>query len=360
MKMNLNLLACAIIVVGVSPPVWAQSDFSRGSFSEEKPLYDFTRIQLKNLQGEALGRFTDLGIDLVNARIVEVLVVADPSLGIGNKIVAVPPSALIPDQINAVYRINTTTETFKAAPAIDLSQWADSGRSDLVAATYRHFAQDTYFNVGNSSAGTTENLSNQPKVGLGYMERSSKIVNMPVRNINNEKFGTVWSMALDIPNGRILSVIVLAPGNSRTKSVIPATSLAFSPQRNGLVLSETKQEFANEPRLVFNEAYFGKLSTYKEETFDGPAAKLALAQNAQSVNPNDLSQTERITQQIRAAQINGRNVKVGLTNGRVTLRGYTDTDEDKRRIAAIANSISGPQLVDNQIVVGKPITTTDD
>ena len=73
-----------------------------------------------------------------------------------------------------------------------------------------------------------------------------------------------------------------------------------------------------------------------------------------SVAYRDVDRTVLINQQIRTAKINGRNVQVGTNNGRVTMRGWVYAEEDKRRIGDIAIAASRLELVDNQIVVGKP------
>ena len=49
-------------------------------------------------------------------------------------------------------------------------------------------------------------------------------------------------------------------------------------------------------------------------------------------------------------------MEVGTINDRVTLRGWVNTDEDKRRIGEIAIAASTlKENVDNQITVGKPV-----
>ncbi len=292
-----------------------------------------------------------MGIDLVNGRIVEVLVQTDSSLGLGSKIVAVPPLALIPDGANQVYRLNVSTDLFKSAAAIDLKKWDDAGRSTRVASAYQHFGQETYFLEEGATASKT---AQRPKVPLGYVERSSKILDMPVGNFQNEKFGKVWSLTLDIPKGRILNVIVLAPGNFKTKSIIPAMALSFNPARNALLLDETKMEYADEPRYVFNEAAYGQDATFKRESYTGPRTSVALEQGS---SYRDIDITVAINRNIRNAKINGRNVDVGTNNGRVTLRGWVNTADDKERIGAIAVAAATQlELVDNQITVGKPVT----
>ena len=349
MKPIFNLLAGAILVGSVSLPVRAQPAPSHERLGAVKEVYDFTRIQVKNFQDESLGRIQDLGIDLVNGRIVEVLVVSDGSLGVANKVVAVPPLALFPDLLNEVYRLNVSTEVFKSAAAIDMSKWTDAGRSDRVAAAYRLFDQDPYFLEEGDSASKTDQ---RPKVPLGYVERSSKILDLPVGNFQNEKFGKVWSLTLDIPKGRILNVVVLAPGNFKTKSIIPAMALSFNDARDGLLLDDTKMEFADEPRYVFTEAAFGNDASYKRESYQGPRTKVALDQGSSYL---DVDRTVRINRDVRVAKINARNVEVGTINGRVTLRGWVHTEDDKIRINAIAVAAAREEIVDNQITVKSSI-----
>ena len=370
MKQKSTLLAGVAIAVGVSLSAWAQpapvltpaetkvspstmspDDPNPTPLGAEKKVHDFTQIRIKNLQDENLGRIKDLGIDLINGRIVEVLVESDSSLEVGNKIVAVPPLALLPDLFNDVYRINVSTDVFKTAAAIDLSKWADAGRSDRVAAAYYLFGQEPYFLEEGDAASKT---ASRPKVSLGYVERSSKILDLPVGNFQKEKFGKVWSLTLDIPRGRILNVIVLAPGNFKTKSIVPAMALSFNATRDALLLDDTKLEYADEPRYVLVEAAFGHEASFKREAYKGPHTSVALEQGS---GYRDIDRTVRIHKDIRTAKINGRNVEVGTINDRVTLRGWVYTAEDKRRIGEIAIAAATlPENVDNQITVGKPST----
>jgi len=55
-------------------------------------------------------------------------------------------------------------------------------------------------------------------------------------------------------------------------------------------------------------------------------------------------------------------VTFSVSNGKVTLRGSVDSDEDKRKIESSIKRIDGVKQIDNQIVVGKaaPIAFSDD
>jgi hypothetical protein len=146
--------------------------------------------------------------------------------------------------------------------------------------------------------------------------------------------------------------VVLAPGNFKTKSIIPAMALSFNATRDALLLDDTKIEYGDEPRYVFTEAAFGNPAHYEQESYTGPHTSVALEQGS---SYRDIDRTVRINREIRAAKINGRHVEVGTINDRVTLRGWVNTDEDKRRIGEIAIvAATMMENVDNQITVGKP------
>lgn len=347
MNSRLFLLAGTVLATAALP-ARAQPEPAPLRLGAEKAFAVMTNIQIRNFQDDELGRIRDLGIDLINGRIVEVLVKSDSSLDVDNKIVAVPPLALIPDPVNGVYRLDVSPETFRSAAAIDLSKWTDAGRSDRVAAAYYLFGQEPYFLEEGDKASKT---AARPKVALGYIERSSKIVDMPVGNFEGVKFGKVWSMTLDIPRGRILSVIVIAPGNFQTKSVIPAMALSFNAARDGLLLDQTKVQYEDEPRYVFTEAAYGQDAHSEEESYKGKRTKVALEQGR---SYRDIDRTVLINKNIRAAKINARNVQVGTNEGRVTLRGWVYAAADKDSINAIAIAASRLELVDNQMTVGKP------
>ncbi len=350
MKLTVKLLASAVLALGAPFATWAaQPEPSHTRLGAEKRLADFTRIEVKNFEDESLGRIKDLGVDLVNGRIVEVLIVSDDSLNVEGKIVAVPPLALYPDLAHEVYRLDISADDFKAAPGIDLSKWVDAGQSDRVAAAYRHFDQVPYFLEEGAKA---DKNAKRPKVALGYVGRSSQLLEMPVGNFQGEKFGKVWSMSLDIAKGRILSVVVLAPGNFKTKTVIPATALSYNDKRDELLLDSTKIEYRDEPRYVFTEAAFGQDAYSEEEAFQGKRTRVALEQGG---SHSDVDLTVRIRRDVRTAKISARNVQVGTMDGRVTLRGWVASAEDKTRIGDIAVAASRLEVVDNQITVGKPV-----
>lgn len=349
MKLNSKIIIATVLAGSLSLAMWAQTEHTAASLGVEKPIKEIFKIEVRNYQNEVLGQVVDLGVDLINGRIVVVLVTSDSSLDVANKVVSVPPLALVPDAKGGIYRLNISKEVFKTAAAVDLSTWTDAGRSARVAAAYRLFGQEPYFLEEGAAASKTDE---RPKVMLGYVERANKLLDLRVANHANHEFGKIWSLNFSIPTGRILNVVILAPGNFKTKSIVPAMALAFNDKRDGLILDETEEEFADEPRYVLTEAAHGNDASYQRESYKGPETIGPLAQGS---SYRDVDRTVLIQRNIRLARVNGRHVEVGTLHGRVTLRGWVYTADDQRRIGEIAIAAARLEIVDNQIIVGRPV-----
>lgn len=97
MKSKSLLLLATALGLGALSSLQAQTTPNEPKLGMEKPANLLAHVQVENLQGQTLGRISELGVDLVNGRIVEVLIVSGDFLDIGGKITAVPATALIPD-----------------------------------------------------------------------------------------------------------------------------------------------------------------------------------------------------------------------------------------------------------------------
>ena len=303
-------------------------------------------VEIRNLRDERLGRVKEVAIDLPSGRIVEVLVVSGEFLGLGGKVTAIPPAALIPDLANKIYWLNVSKERFASAPAIKLSDWGDHGRSDKVAAVYRYFGVEPFF----LETGKTANLAAaRPLVQLGPIARSSKIMGMRVENLKGRSFGIVAGLKLDITAGRVLGVIIESATDVMGKRLVPAMALAYSPDRANLLLDDTAREFNDEPAYATIDAAYGQPGKHKEETATGPVTKIALEQG---VSYRDIDRTLLINRMMRAGHLPSRNVEVGTLYGRVTLRGWVPTEAVHLKIVEIAVASSRLELVDDQLIVG--------
>jgi hyperosmotically inducible protein len=80
--------------------------------------------------------------------------------------------------------------------------------------------------------------------------------------------------------------------------------------------------------------------------------KSAETAEKQSNSKDDLALTQHIRQAVMkdgSLSINGKNVKIISKDGKVTLKGPVDSQQEKDTIAAKAGEIAGKDKVDNQL-----------
>ena len=361
-------LGCMIALGAFAVQAPAAEPPTHEAFRAVQPMISIIRMDVEDSQDQNIGRVDDLAIDLENGRLVEVIVSSGGFFGLGERSIAVPPTALRFDPADGVLRINVDKEKFKAAPDFEMSKWAEHSQSRRVAEVYRYYGQEPYF-AADSQGSRSGNTATEP---LGYVQRSSVLTGLPIKNLQDELLGNVNSFLCELASGRVLHVIVLAPGFLKTKSVIPATALRFNAAHDALYLDVSTQAFKNEPRFKW---IYGDEGDFQQETYsDTKAANEGVntRQNvrertartytplAQGTRFTDVEITYRIHVEMRAdtsLSRNAENVEVGTLDGRVTLRGHVNTDEGKRVIGEIAAKVAQAENVSNLLEV-RPLPGT--
>jgi sporulation protein YlmC with PRC-barrel domain len=367
MKQQLSILAGGLLAFclplqtqaqNTPSPIPPASISAEGNFGPKTKWSDLTEIKVTNTQGEVLGRIQDLTLDLSNGRIVEVLVVSGQVLRMGGKTVAVPPTALMPDSQKKVYVLDVSAAAWKDAPAFDLSKWAASTQTDQIAAVYHYFGQEPTFLLTGEAPGRTL-ASDRPVTSLGIVERMSKLINMPVDNMQGKNLGKLQSLVVDVPHGNILNAYINASNFGTPlefSTVISPTMLSFNAKRDELLLDVSKVAYDKEPNVIFQDGSGGQVVASREQAASGPHTDVALVQGTSF---GDINTTAKIDQAIQTGDLASWGVEVATLNGRVTLRGSVNNQGTKDSIGALAITVVNLDNVDNQIVVaGATMITT--
>ena len=360
---TLKGLGCIIALGALALKALAAELPTHEEFREVQKTFSVVGLEVKNHQDQKLGRVTDLALDLENGRLVEMIVSSGGFLGFGQRIVAVPYGALTFDSAGGALRLNMDKEKFRAVPDFAMSKWAENCQSRHVAEIYRYYGQEPYF-AADGQGSKSGNTAAEP---LGYIQRSSKLLRLPVNNLKNESLGRVNSFLFDLPKGRVNHVIVMAPGFLRTKSVIPARALRFNAAHDAPLLDDTAQAFKNEPRFKWTYRDDG---SFQQEAYanakvtanDGVNTKQNFREGtangytplAQGASFRDVDKTYRIYAAMRAnadLSQNAQNVEVGTLDGRTTLRGHVNTAEGKSIIGEIAAKAGQSENVSNLLEV---------
>jgi len=358
---------------------------------------DLIGTEVKNYQGDKLGKVDELGVDLEAGRLVTVILSIGGFLGVGDRLVAVPPSALHWEPANKVVHLDADKSKLKEAPQFEMSKWSESWDSTRLNEINRYYGPDTYSasrstvdknrpvehatdvnNPGNRERDAVPRRDAYYEGQIGHIARASKIIGTSIRNLQDESIGKVDNLVVDLPAGRVVAVVVSTGGFlglGSELSAIPPSAFHVNSDRNLLTLDATKESLAQAPHFksdqwpnLANPQYTeGLYRSYRVEPYFSPTGKDVdnTARNVrdrdrqnltpldQGNNPTDLALTSNIRKEIvgdKEMSFNARNVKIITVNGKVTLRGAVNSGEEKRKIAEIARKYAS-ENVDDQLEI---------
>lgn len=343
-------------------------------------------MEVRNYQDEKIGKIVELAVDIESGRLVQIVLSSGGFAGIGDAIYTVPPNALRHDPAQKYIQMDATAAKLKGSPEFTMSQWDQSFDTASLskAANYYGVAPPTndrgnegMRRTGNSA---TESLSAIPSPRTGQVQRATKVLGLPVRNLQADTLGEVNDLLVNLTSGRIVAVVISSGGFLGIRdemTAVPPAALRFTPSQDKLQLDVTKESLASAPHFPATQwpdfdqpSYASQLEqSFVNDSYDRPAApeqpdntaRNVRDRNDQALTPMDqgngkvdLDISARIRKEIMASEslsTNGKNVKVITRDAHVTLRGPTNSAEEKRLIGEIADRIAGKGHVDNQLEV---------
>jgi sporulation protein YlmC with PRC-barrel domain len=410
---------------------------------------DIIGMTVKNYQNKKLARVEDLAVDVESGRIVQVILSTGGFLGMDRSLTAVPPEALRFEAADKVLHLNASKAKLDAAIKFDSSKWDKDTQSNRVTEIYGYYGERPYFVADNDGcrnaslegtvastlphnmdgsintdgartldkasnveaarqveatnnwistrnpdgAWTREYYSNERRVNnswsrLGYVQKASRLMGTPVKNLQDEKLGQVENLMVDVSAGRIVAVIISSGGfigMGNELSAVPPTALHFNPNHDLLQLDASREMLANSPHFQadqwpdFAQAGYagGVYHAYNVKPWFNPDAPAYADNTRLNVRDRDSSTLTTLDQgnsqsdvniaaQIRQAIIadntmsaNARNVKITAIDGRVILCGPVDSAGEKRLIGEIADRIAHVGNVDNQLEVQFATTSSN-
>jgi sporulation protein YlmC with PRC-barrel domain len=379
---------------------------------------DLIGMTVKNHQDEKLGKVEDLAVDVESGRVVQVILSTGGFIGIGDTLTAVPPGALHHDAALKVLHLDADKEKLKDAPKFEMSKWAENSDSNHLSGVYRYYGEEPAFRFvqkgdvvvdGQRDTAVSPNTVTTrkadgtwdknrtssksqcmiPESRLSQVQKASKLMGTPVKNLQDEKLGKVENILVDLPSGRLVAIIVSSGGFlglGDELSAVPPTALRFTTDRDTLQLDASKEMLAGAPHFKANEwpdlaqpSYAsGVYRAYQVEPYftadtttepDNTVTNVRDRNNStltpldQGNSKADLATTAQIRKEIIAGKdmsVSAKNVKIITINGQVTLRGPVKTAEEKRLIGEIADRIAHSENVDNQLEVKFTTTSSSD
>ena len=104
-----------------------------------------TGDKVVNRQEEDLGKIEHLMIDLENGRIAYAVLSFGGFLGMGDKLIAIPWSALAVDKVEKRFVLNVDKELLKLAPGFDKDKWPNMSDRKWGAGVYTYYGANPYW-----------------------------------------------------------------------------------------------------------------------------------------------------------------------------------------------------------------------
>ncbi len=104
-----------------------------------------TGDEIKNRRDESLGTVHDLMIDCTEGRVAYVVMSSGGFLGMGNKLFAIPMTALKLDKENKCLRLDADKKTFENAQGFDKNNWPNMADQKWEDATHKSFGVRPYW-----------------------------------------------------------------------------------------------------------------------------------------------------------------------------------------------------------------------
>jgi sporulation protein YlmC with PRC-barrel domain len=213
---------------------------STADFANVEEAKRLIGMNVENARGLTIGKLTDMVVDLEAGRVIYAAV--DLSGKAGAR--AVAPQSLSMAGDDKSLRFQGDQSKLNSAPAFVAT--ADPSNSQFAGRVYAHFNQQhDWFE-------TSRNFSNARK--------ATEVMKAKVETSQNENLGQIQNLMVDLPKGRLLYVLLSAPGVSRGELfAIPPNAFTRGTDRNMLVTGLDKAKLEGAPR--FNRTNLRELAS---------------------------------------------------------------------------------------------------
>lgn len=118
---------------------------SRGPGPQVMAADTLTGDEVVNAAGESLGEIDHIMIDIPSGRIAYAVLSFGGFLGLGDKLFAIPWSALALDTEQHLFVLNVDKEHLKNAPGFDKDHWPSMAQEQWAADVHRFYGVDPYW-----------------------------------------------------------------------------------------------------------------------------------------------------------------------------------------------------------------------
>lgn len=103
-----------------------------------------TGNEVVDREAEALGKVTEIMLDVLSGRVAYAVLSFGGFLGMGDKLFAVPWSALVLDTMNKRFMLDVDKARLESAPGFDKDHWPDMANPEWAADIHDYYGRSMY------------------------------------------------------------------------------------------------------------------------------------------------------------------------------------------------------------------------
>jgi len=135
-----------------APGVRHDNDKAFGTTCTLMKAKDLIGLDVRNQQGENLGKIQDIVIDLNQGRVAYAVLSFGGFLGMGDKLFSLPPESLKFASDNKSVVLNVDKERLKSAPGFDKNNWPETSNRQWLVTVYEFYGVPPYWGPSPSPA----------------------------------------------------------------------------------------------------------------------------------------------------------------------------------------------------------------
>lgn len=244
---------CGAAFAQENPPVTKeQSQAGRNAQGAHNDFAQATRWQksteligkkVVNASSENLGKIEEIVVDAESGRILYGVLSFGGVFGIGDKLFAIPWSALALTSDNKEFLLNVDKDRLKNAEGFDKSQWPNFANERWAMTTAEYYGQKPYW-TENDSADKKASYQERWYTRATIWQKCSDLCGKDIRTPNNEDLGSMTECVIDPDAGRLLYGIV---AHSSKLVAVPWHALHLRDDAKYFVLNTTVEQLRNAP-----------------------------------------------------------------------------------------------------------------
>lgn len=124
--------------------------------------------RVRNSAGEDLGKVEEIMIDIASGSVAYIVLSFGGFMGMGDKLFAVPWSALRVDEDTRQFVLEADRSTLENAPGFDKNNWPDFADADFGSRIHQHYAKTPYWEHDVTDAGDYVGDGRQPNRSIEF------------------------------------------------------------------------------------------------------------------------------------------------------------------------------------------------